>query len=988
MRQKSSHIDSIIKAQHNIRNDYIAVVEDKDKKTAEYLKQIFRITKNDNRNVREQVYKRILSELEANPFEKQQLLEHYAKIMDIERRVRKIKNAEYYNKSRKGELEAEITPTADHFDYVLAKMEEENVPPHMVQKFFNENAVAAFSLTMHPTNPISVEYTKAGLEFDNMFGNGEGYSHSLRSLRDAKLAGSKKTPVQEMEETIAILDTIYDAALTTRNNLIKALENYPRFRKYIDVNKPIIQPCVWATGDGDGNDNIDIKALQDGAALLKKRIKELYIKDVQHLKAQLLGESKTYLSNPTVHSWKIDRLDKVITNIEEDKYRSPSELIEELEEIKEAKDIIYKINTFGLHYAKIDIRHNAIDIMATIARLAKTVHFIDNEKEFLSKSPEEQKTAISEWFKSSYIINTLASINLDKLGNDATGKMAARIFGRLKVLKDDPNISDKLIIAETNCAAHVLAALTLLKAAGNKVAEKGTAIDIVTLSESVPDLEMLPKLMEELVADPIYREHLNHRQKLIPMIAKSDTVRRNGRGAEAAQEEAIGAVYALGDRFRHKYPELANMSIEGFNGGGAALQRGGGRVTEVAHNHGRAARAKGATTMGPSTLTIQGHQMQILFSEVADQTIEALAAQNFYARAQTEQKENGRRYVASRKVARGVNEKLAAVTFENVCKVMRDEYFKYMGDLDDPKDPGNASFNKLFEEAPWVSVILGNLSSRPSKRGGSTNTGKVTVQDLKGKEPKILNNRAITVERLAAHSGTHFLTYLSVYEGLRSVEKPKELPHMYRANKSTRDFMRNTALALHMTDFDHAWSMMIGEKHPSREVLENLAKNFEQRKYDKAQLQASQKELNKETLAWLETYAYKVAKLVYYCIEGKQAPQEFSLQAPLEHSFPDLAVQLKARELDVEFGRYAEADMTYRLNNNPQLKLDETMISIIQAIYASADVVNAPEGGLSIGLTRKEADKIEQLVDQNAGSWLRRSIESKAEVEEKDGLQV
>jgi phosphoenolpyruvate carboxylase len=980
MPQTSSHIDSIIEAQHKVRNDYIAVVEDKDKKTAEYLKQIFRITENNNRNIREQVYKRILSELEASPTEKQQLLEHYAKIMDIERRVRKIKNAEYYNKSRKGELEAEITPTADHFDYVLNKMAEENVPAHMVQKFFNENAVAAFSLTMHPTNPTSVEYTKAGLEFDSLFGNGEDYTSQLRVLRDIKLAGSKKTPAQEMEETIAILDTIYDSALIPRDSLISALENHPRFLKHIDVNKPLIKPCVWATGDGDGNDNIDIKALQDGAVSLKKRIKERYYDDIFALSAQLHLDTVMLVMSASAISWKSVKLDKILIKLKEDKYNTPNELIADLEEIEEAKDIIYKVKTFGFHYAKIDIRHNAIDIMATIARLAKTSGLIENEKEFLSKSPEEQKADISEWFKNVDTIDKLANLTQEQLGNDATGKMAARIFGRLRVLRDDPNISDKLIIAETNCAAHVLAALTLLRAAGNKVAEKGTAIDIVTLSESVPDLEALPKLIEELVANPIYREHLSHRQKLIPMIAKSDTVRRNGRGAEAAQEEAIGKVYALGDEFRNNYLELANLSIEGFNGGGAALQRGGGRVTEVAHNHGRAARAKGATTMGPSTLTIQGHQMQILFSEVADQTIEALAAQNFYARAQTEQKESGRRYVTPRKAPREVNEKLAAVTFENACKVMREEYFKYMGDLDNPKDPGNASFNKLFEEAPWVSVILGNLSSRPSKRGGSSNAGQVTVQDLKGKEPKILNNRAITVERLAAHSGTHFLNFLTVYEGLKSVGSIKDLHNMYLGSKSARDFMRNTAIALHMTDFEHAWEMMIGEKHPSKMELKELAKNFKQRKYDKGQPEKPQKELNREVLAWLEVYAYKVAKLVYISIEGTIPPKEFTLQTPLEASFKDIADQLKARELDSEFGRYAEADMTYRLNKNPQLELDETMCLTLQAIYASADVVNAPEGGLNIGLTRKEADKIEQLVDQNAGSWLRRSIEKSVEV--------
>ena len=57
------------------------------------------------------------------------------------------------------------------------------------------------------------------------------------------------------------------------------------------------------------------------------------------------------------------------------------------------------------------------------------------------------------------------------------------------------------------------------------------------------------------------------------MIAKSDTVRRNGRGAESSQEQALGKLYSMLDEFKTKYPELKNLTINGFSGGGAALQQ-------------------------------------------------------------------------------------------------------------------------------------------------------------------------------------------------------------------------------------------------------------------------------------------------------------------------------------------------------------------------------------------------------------------------------
>ncbi|CAF4667431.1 unnamed protein product [Rotaria sp. Silwood2] len=292
--------------------------------------------------------------------------------------------------------------------------------------------------------------------------------------------------------------------------------------------------------------------------------------------------------------------------------------------------------------------------METLAHLVQVNGLIDD---FLSLSLENQKKSIVQWLNNEQIIEKLMLTD-DELLNKSS-KTAARIFGRLKLIKNNLDIFNKLIIAETSSIVNVLAAFLLLKASGNSVAEKNTIIDIVTLSESVKDLEELPNLISELIDDPIYRKHLFYRQKLIPMIAKSDTVRRNGRGAESSQEQALGKLYAMLDQFKNKYPELKNLTINGFSGGGAALQRGGGRVTEVAHNHGRAARFYGAKTLGPSLLTIQGHQMQILFSpsSIALQTLQSLVAQNLYARAQTELKPNGEHYVLPRRAPKGYNER-------------------------------------------------------------------------------------------------------------------------------------------------------------------------------------------------------------------------------------------------------------------------------------------------------------------------------------------
>lgn len=906
--------------QKTIRYQFIYQVSKDYEKLSRYLKDIFRISTKKSREERINMYQKILNDLPFGSVEREKLIEFYAKIMDLERRVRKFVNARMYNEKIENE---NSTATADRFDYVFTRLNDSGVSPEIVQQFFNENALAIFSLTMHPTNPNSFDYTvKGGLVFDQHLDEKRDYNPHLKTLEDLILAGRKKTVYEEVEETIAILDSIYYTSIQVRNQLEQALKQFPHYEKVIDVNQPVIQASIWPAGDGDGNENANIQALKDAVVQLKQRIKQLYLVELEQLSAKDIKQK-----------------------LSENLYQNPGELIKDLEQIPNSRDLIYKIRTFGFHYAQIDIRHNAVDIMDTFSHLIKVNGLHEN---FLSLSLDEQKKFILHWLHDEQIIDKLKQTNENVLTESS--KTAGRVFGRLKLIPKDLDIFNKLIIAETNSIVNVLASFLLLKASGNVVAEEGTIIDIVTLSESVRDLDQLPDLIEELVADPIYRKHLSYRGKLIPMIAKSDTVRRNGRGAESSQEQALGKVYAMVNSFREKYPELKTLTINGFSGGGAALQRGGGRVTEVPHNNGRAARYFGGTTIGPSLLTIQGHQMQILFSpqSICLHTLGSLVAQNLHARAQTELKSNGEHYVLPRRAPPGYDERKYIGFFHHMCQVMRETYFHMMGDLndDDAKESGNNNFNHLFANAPWVAVILGNLSSRPSKRGGKgSNSDVITVRSLRGDQPKLLSNRAITVERISAHSGTHFLTYLGVYEGLKSIDY-NELHSMYICSKSCRDFMRNTALSLHMTDFNLAWLTMIGKDHPGKDQILRLAKNF--------QTNRDAQNTNEETLAWLEIHAYDVAKLVYKCIVDKEPGDGFNLETPLKEGFSNLAQQLTIREETDEFGRYAEAEMTNFMNQHLDHVLDPIQCATIQSCYAAADVVNAPEGGLNIELTRKK----------------------------------
>lgn len=928
----SSGSENVHKQQELLLKKFIDVVHEYDTEIATALTDLLEIVEGTpDRRERDAKYRDIEARFAANLEKQIRFMETYAKMLDIGKRSRKVSNAEVFREQKYGQ-------SADSFSYVFEKAHRERVTPAELAGFFRTNAMAMFSLTAHPTNSTSLAYTEAGLRLDAALGANLDATEALRSIYNTAISGEKKTQEEEVRETIGILDNIYNVPAELNRRIDAKLNEYPAYRVAIDSSKPFIEPCIWATGDGDGNDNATAQTLSRAIELLRARIKELYLKDLQ----------------------KIAGTEAIREKLSDGLYASPQELLTDLKTVRETDGLQCKVRTFGFHYAKIDIRHNSEDIMLTMANVASKLGLMAKD-DFLKLPEKEQETKITQWLTDESLAPLFASIDAETL----THEKARNIFARLQVIGQNPEMSDKFIIAETKSSANALAALLLLKA--TRPAGAAINMDVVTLSESVPDLQALPGIVTDLLANPVYRAHVQARGCVMPMIAKSDTTRRHGIGAVTEQEAGLGKVYKIvEDAFG------GAVTVKGYNGGGCALQRGGGNVTEVPHNIGRAVRRHGGTRMGPTTLTIQGVQMQVLLSPGISsmQTIEALASQNLYAAMQTATRNNGTHFLQPRTVPASVVNEVRRETgrlsltpeevqgtqldaFDAVCGKVRDAYFGYIGDPDQkdergaPLSPGNPAFNELFKRGPWVSVSFGNLSSRPAKRGAAS-AGN-TVEGVKGKNPVLLDNRAITVERNSGHSGTHFLTYLGLLEGFKALSA-EQSHRIYESSKTCRDLMRNTATSLHMTDFETSWRMMIGQEHPDASEIQILADNFKLRHQSgPAPVPTGAEELeqyNKETLAFIETYAMEVAKCVCRCVLGVEPhTREFNLKEPLQAAWPDLAKQLESRERMEEFAHSIEARLTDGMNRNPKMEITPGLKRMVQSVYCACDVAsNAPEG--------------------------------------------
>lgn len=836
--------------------------------------------------------------------------------------------------------------TAGSISFVLEKFRAAAVTAEECQKFIDENARAWFSLTGHPTNPTTVDYVEAQTNLARLLAQPETtpamLDDALQRVYETPIVAAPKTPLDEARETLNTLDVLYDAAIEMKSLFDAALQTHGYAAEGVRVQKPLIHACVWTLGDGDGNANMTAEVLEKGIALHRARIQSRYRETLSQAveKLQALGD--------------VDTAQK-LSEITAEDMRDVKRLVADCKNPDGAAvlaDCAYLYDCFGDGFATVDVRHNARDILQTIAHVLRAAQMedgfsaadLDSQAQFLAKALEDET-----------LLQKLAGLQ----ASDLQDETAARIFGRLQVVGQNPDMCEKLIIAETTHPAHALAALLLLKITAQHQGQAGSGVDVVTLSESVADLAAIDGLMTELLSNKVYRAHVAARGHLVVMIAKSDTTRQDGRGeAEYAQYKAAVDACAALEKMRQTYPELATVRLSLKNGGGHALQRGGGRVTEIPALHGRAAADAGARNIGPSTLTIQGQQMMILFcpGKTAVGTLEALAAQNLYTRAGLAG------YMPPPTLSQGIDKTQAekdAVLYAQAAGKAFDALTQHSTAIDD-----------LLVAAPWLAMKAGNASSRPAKRGEKQVVPGITPRDAKGENPRALQGRAISGERLTAHACLPVFAVLGLHEAMQAVENRAAgaLHHLYRAHKIHRDAARATLSALTMADFDIAWPLLVGMPRPDAKTVAHKAALFDA---------AASPGAPDVTLAYLEQYFLDVERMTIAMITGAAAPEDLTHGAGLRLLWPDLGAQVARRDRSAEFARVIECYRTREMDKSPDVPVEETPFRITQALYTAANVVNTPVGILATRTRLEPQATRDTAATRQPESWLEEAVQDK-----------
>jgi phosphoenolpyruvate carboxylase len=355
----------------------------------------------------------------------------------------------------------------------------------------------------------------------------------------------------------------------------------------------------WVGGDMDGNpyvgpDTIK-KTLSRHLELILRRyigeIRELFnylsqsqamvsfnkevIDRIDHYKAQMPDVFEEipgrYHDMPyRVLLWFVsDRLKCHLNDRQERAFSQPEEMVADLNLISESlqahlgenaglflvKRLIRRVETFGFHLATLDVRQDAVLHRRVAGQLLGIRDFEQKaaaeRQTILEKALKEDEPLFGEFDEEAeQIIEVMKTLKKarEKYGREAVGPY---------------------IISMAAAPDDALAVLYIARAAGFIDQEGRVPIDVAPLFETVVDLAKSRVTVEELLAHPIYREHLEARgSRQMIMLGYSDSNKESGLAASRwalykAQQDLVAATSAAG------------VDLTLFHGRGGTVSRGG-----------------------------------------------------------------------------------------------------------------------------------------------------------------------------------------------------------------------------------------------------------------------------------------------------------------------------------------------------------------------------------------------------------------------------
>src|SRR5580704_16495671 len=444
-----------------------------------------------------------------------------------------------------------------------------------------------------------------------------------------ELPRSRLTVADEREQILFYFtEVLYRVVPAFYEEIAQALEKvYGAKRGAVRVPS-ILHFGSWAGGDMDGNPDVHAKSIRETLARQQQVIVSSYFAECQSI-AQRLSQSASRVTAAAELGKRIEQYMRLapaaraITPARHDRmpYRVFLAQIGErlrsayegrasgYEQARQFRDdvaliaaslkankganaglfyverLLRRIDTFGFHLATLDVRQHASVLHDVVSRGL-------DDPDWLLRSSKERRRLLANALEK----DLGPSVELDALGKRNLAVFDAIMQGRHRY---GPAAVGYFIVSGATAADDVLAALLLARWAEAYDKHTGeVALDIAPQFESLSALDRCGETMQELLADPLYRRHLEaHGRTQCVLIGYSDGNKEGGlfasRFATHQAQRALAQTLAAADE-RHVV----------FHARGGSVARGGGRIDALVKA------APAGAINGVLRLTEQGEAVQ------------------------------------------------------------------------------------------------------------------------------------------------------------------------------------------------------------------------------------------------------------------------------------------------------------------------------------------------------------------------------------------
>ena len=333
----------------------------------------------------------------------------------------------------------------------------------------------------------------------------------------------KPTPLDEAKSLMWYLEHVFYHSVS---NIHQYIKNNIFDRE--DFVNPLINLGFWPGGDRDGNPFVTTDITLKTAQGLRSNVIRNYYRDIRKLRRRL-----TFKGVEDIAADIETKLYNSIFSKKEQPEISLADLTDKLEQIhellvsdyhgmfaKEVDALLNKVNTFGYHFASLDIRQDSRvhhEAFMTLLKGAQKQGVVNKDVDYLQLDEAEK-------------IEFLTTLKGDLSPDSFSDELVNKTLGSIRAMQEIQTKNGQLgchryIISNNQTAQNIFEVFAMIRLSNWEV----PTVDVAPLFETITDLSIAPKVMDIVYSNPTYRNHLRTRgDKQTIMLGFSDGTKDGG----------------------------------------------------------------------------------------------------------------------------------------------------------------------------------------------------------------------------------------------------------------------------------------------------------------------------------------------------------------------------------------------------------------------------------------------------------------------------